>query len=88
MNGGAIIVAAISFAVIAGPVWAKLPAPTDAQKEAAAAAKAKAADAAKKDAELLNKYMDLTVEKYKRMQGQEKAGMAAPAATATDAAKK
>jgi len=92
------IVAALSAVLIGAPFlwggsgpWAKLPPLTDAQKEAAAAAKAKAADAAKKDAELLNKYIDMTAEKYeksKKAQMQAKAGMAAPAPAAKPAAAK
>jgi len=80
------IVALIAFAMIAGPLWAKLPAPppmTEEQKAAAAAKAAKTAEAAKKESELLTKYIDLTAEKYKKSQAMKaKAGpaMAAPAA--------
>ena len=78
------IVVAICLALIGGPLWAKLPAPpppTEEQKAAAAAKAAKAAEAAKKDAELLAKYQDLTAEKYKKEQAQ-KAAAASQAAKA------
>jgi len=78
------IAVAAALAVASGVATAKLPPPTDAQKEAAAAAAAKTAEAAKKEAELLSKSIDLTVEKYKKeLATKEKhAGpaMAAPAA--------
>jgi hypothetical protein len=61
------IVAAISLALIGGPLWAKLPAPAPMTDEQKAAAAAKAAEAAKKEAELLTKYQDLTAEKYKKL---------------------
>ena len=86
-EGGARMKAAITgticLALIAGPLWAKLPAPppmNEEQKAAAAAKAAKAAEAAKKEAELLAKYQDLTTEKYKKE-------LAAKAARATPAAK-
>jgi len=60
------IAVAAALAVASGVATAKLPPPTDAQKEAAAAAAAKTAEAAKKEAELLSKSIDLTVEKYKK----------------------
>ena len=60
------IAVAAALAVASGVATAKLPPLTDAQKEAAAAGAAKAAEAAKKEAELLNKYIDITVEKYKK----------------------
>jgi hypothetical protein len=74
------IVAVACLALIGGPLWAKLPAPapmTEEQKAAAAAKAAKTAEAAKKDAELLAKYQDLTAEKYKKAQAM-KASAAAP----------
>jgi hypothetical protein len=86
----AAIVAAICLALIGGPLWAKLPAPpppTDEQKAAAAAKAAKAAEAAKKEAELLGKYQDLTVEKYKKAHAPKAAAAAAPAPTAAAAKK-
>jgi hypothetical protein len=67
-----VLVASLVFALAAACAWAKLPAPapmTDEQKAKAEEAKAKTADAAKKDAELLAKYQDKTVEKYKKSQG-------------------
>ena len=79
------IVAAISLALIGGPLWAKLPAPppmTDEQKTAAAAKAAKAAEATKKEAELLTKYQDLTAEKYKKLHEPKGAAAAAPAKAA------
>jgi len=86
----AAIVAAICLALIGGPLWAKLPAPPpmdDAQKAAAAAKAAKAAEGAKKEAELLAKYQDLTVEKYKKAQAPKAAAAAAPAPKAAAAKK-
>jgi hypothetical protein len=87
------IVAAIALAMNGAPLvlgggglWAKLPPPTDAEKAAAAAKAAKAAEAAKKNAELLNRSMDLTVEKYKKLHAGK--GTGAPAAAAPTAAKK
>ncbi len=80
------IVALIAFAMIAGPLWAKLPAPPpmdDAQKAAAAAKAAAKAEAAKKESELLAKSMDVTAEKYKKsLAAKAKGGpaMATPAA--------
>ena len=47
-----------------GPVFAKLPPPTDAQKTTAEEAKLKAAEVAKKEAELLGKYQDLVATRY------------------------
>jgi hypothetical protein len=88
------IVAAICAVMIGAPLvwsgglWAKLPAPqlTDEQK-AAAAAKAEAAKAAaKKEAELLSKSMDMTAEKYKKLQAAKAKG--APAIATPAAAKK
>jgi hypothetical protein len=85
----AAIVAAICLALIGGPLWAKLPAPppTEEQKAAAAAKAAKAAEGAKREAELLGKYQDLTVEKYKKAQAPKSAAAAAPAPTAASAKK-
>jgi hypothetical protein len=74
------IVAAISLALIGGPLWAKLPAPPPMTDEQKAAAAAKAAEAAKKEAELLTKYQDLTAEKYKKLH--EPKAAAAPAQAA------
>jgi hypothetical protein len=76
------IVAAISLALIGGPLWAKLPAPPPMTDEQKAAAAAKAADAAKKEAELLTKYQDLTAEKYKKLHEPKDAAAAAPAKAA------
>jgi hypothetical protein len=79
------IVAAISLALIGGPLWAKLPAPppmTEEQKAAAGAKAAQAAEAAKKEAELLTKYQDLTAEKYKQLHEPKGAAAAAPAKAA------
>ena len=84
------IVAALAFALIGGPLWAKLPAPpppTEEQKAAAAAKAAHAAEAAKKEAELLTKYQDLTVEKYKKTHAPTSAAAAAPAPKAAAATK-
>ncbi len=52
--------------MVAGAVYAKLPAPTltDEQKIAAEAAKTKAADATKKDGELLSKSQDRVATRY------------------------
>ena len=72
------IVATICLALIGGPLWAKLPPPPPLTDEQKAAAAAKAAEAAKKDAELLAKYQDLTAEKYKKELAQ-RAAAAAPA---------
>jgi protein-disulfide isomerase len=86
------IVAAIAAAMIGAPfllsdgLWAKLPPPTEAEKAAAAAKAAKAAEAGKKEAELLNKSMDVTAEKYKKMQAAKAKG--APATATPTAAKK
>ena len=64
----------MSMAVVAlmtgcafGVATAKLPvpAPTEEQKTKAAEAKAKADEAAKREAELLGKYQDRAVERYK-----------------------
>jgi len=80
------IVALIAFAMIAGPLWAKLPAPppmNEEQKAAAAAKAAAKAEAAKKESALLGKYIDMTAEKYKKsMAAKAKGGpaMATPAA--------
>jgi hypothetical protein len=89
------IVAAICAVMIGAPLvmssglWAKLPAPPpmdDAQKAAAAAKAAAKAEAAKKDAELLSKSMDVTAEKYKKLQAAKEKG--APAMATKAAAKK
>ena len=83
------IVAVIGFAMIAGPLWAKLPAAppmTEEQKAAAAAKAAKAAEGAKKEAELLSKSMDVTAEKYKKSLAAKAKG--APAMATPAAAKK
>ena len=78
------IVALIALAMIAGPLWAKLPAPPpmdDAQKAAAAAKAAAKADAAKKEAALLGKSQDMVAEKYKKMHSTKGgSAMATPAA--------
>ena len=50
----------------AGAVHARLPAPTEEQKAKAAEAKAKSDEAAKKDAELLGKYQDRAVDRYRK----------------------
>ena len=76
------IVAAISLALIGGPLWAKLPAPPPLTDEQKAAAAAKAAEATKKEAELLTKYQDLTAEKYKQLHEPKGAAAAAPAKAA------
>ena len=84
------ITGAICLALIAGPLWAKLPAPppmNEEQNAAAAAKAAKAAEATKKEAELLTKYQDLTAEKYKKELA-AKAARAAPAAKAAPVAAK
>jgi hypothetical protein len=83
----AAIVAAICLALIGGPLWAKLPAPPSPTDEQKAAAAAKAAEAAKKEAELLGKYQDLTVEKYKKAHAPKAAAAAVPAPTAAAAKK-
>ncbi|HLB15264.1 MAG TPA: hypothetical protein VJM14_10055 [Burkholderiales bacterium] len=83
------IVALIGFAMIAGPLWAKLPAPPpmdDAQKAAAAAKAAAKAEAAKKESALLSKSMDMTAEKYKKSLAAKTKG--APAMATPAAAKK
>ena len=83
------IVALIAFAMIAGPLWAKLPAPppmTEEQKAAAAAKAAKTAEAAKKESALLSKSMDMTAEKYKKSLAAKTKG--APAMATPAAAKK
>ena len=61
-----VAVAALVMGLAFGVATAKLPAPTDEQKAKAAEAKAKAAEAAKKDAELLGKYQDRAVDRYKQ----------------------
>ena len=58
---------------------AKLPAPTEEQKAKAAEAKAKADEAAKREGELLGKYQDRAVERYKGGKV-VKTGAAVPAA--------
>jgi len=83
----AAIVAAICLALIGGPLWAKLPAPTEEQKAAAAAKAAKAAEAAKHQAELLARSQDLTAERYKKAQAAKAAAAAAPAPKAAAAKK-
>jgi hypothetical protein len=55
---------ALVATAIAGVAIAKLPPPTEEQKAKAEEAKAKAADAAKKESELLNKWQDITAQKY------------------------
>ena len=65
----AAITGTICLALIAGPLWAKLPAPPPMNEEQKAAAAAKAAEGRRggeTDAELLAKYQDLTAEKYKK----------------------
>ena len=63
-----ILLAVVSLSLL-GNSWAKLPAPTEAQKAAAEAAKEKAAEAAKKDAELLAKAQDRAAENYRKNKG-------------------
>lgn len=63
-----------------GNSWAKLPAPTEAQKAAAEVAKAKGAEAAKKDAELLAKAQDRAAENYRKGKGKTPAASVAKAA--------
>jgi hypothetical protein len=81
------IVAALSAAMIGAPLllgggsWAKLPAPSDAEKAAAAAKAAKAAEGAKKAAAELAKSQDMVAERYKKMhaaKAKSGAGMAMP----------
>jgi len=72
--------------VMSGNLWAKLPPPTDAEKAAAAAKAAKAAEASKKAAEDLSKSIDVTAEKYKKLQAAKAKG--APAAATPTAAQK
>ncbi len=83
------IVAAICAVMIGAPflwsggLWAKLPAPTEAEKAAAASKAAAKAAAAKHQTELLHKAQDMTAERYKKSQAMKaKAGpaMATPAA--------
>ena len=69
-------IAAVLTGCAFGVALAKLPPPTDEQKAKAEEAKAKAADAAKKEAELLGKYQDRAVDRYK------KAGVTKTGATA------
>ena len=76
-----VLLVAMSLALF-GNSWAKLPAPTEAQKAAAEAAKEKAAEAAKKDAELLAKAQDRAADNYKKGKGR-----AAPASAAAGAKK-
>jgi hypothetical protein len=65
MNGLKLL-AALLACCATGAAQAKLPAPTQEQQAKAAEAKAKAAETAKKDAELLGKYQDRAVERYKK----------------------
>ena len=58
-------IAAVVAGCVFGMASAKLPALTDEQKAKAAEAKAKSDEAAKKEAELLGKYQDRAVERYK-----------------------
>ena len=77
-----VLLVAMSLALF-GNSWAKLPAPTDAQKAAAEVAKEKAAESAKKDAELLAKAQDRAADNYKKGKGR-----AAPTVAANSGAKK
>ena len=70
------VVPALLVAGAVGLAYAKLPAPSEAEKAAAAAKKAKAADAAKKGAEALAKAQDRVAERYKREKGMMKSAAA------------
>lgn len=74
--------------VLGGGLRAKLPPPTEEEKAAAAAKAAKAAEAAKKEAEQLSKSMDVTAEKYKKLQAAKGKGATAAATPTAAAAKK
>ena len=63
------ILAVATLLALCSVAWAKLPAPSDEAKAKAAEAKAKADENAKKDAELLAKYQDRVVERYKKEKG-------------------
>jgi len=69
-------IAAVVTGCAFGMALAKLPPATDDQKAKAAEAKVKADEGAKKEAELLGKYQDRAVDRYK------KAGVAKTGATA------
>lgn len=73
------VIPALLVACSVGLAYAKLPAPPAVDPAKAEEAKMKAAEAAKKEAELLAKYQDRVVERYKKEKGIKSAPAAAAA---------
>lgn len=73
------VIPALLVACAVGVAYAKLPPPPPVDPAKAEEAKMKAAEAAKKETELLAKYQDRAVERYKREKGIKTSASAAAA---------